>query len=204
VSHWSNKCIVPPPTLKHSHASSSAQSVADAPKGRGSDAIVLQLSSALGAPDQRRPSSAACSTAGSAPESVASQGSRITVSEAAAAGDRSSVSSHASALPARPHSAHTISRLGIVVGCGERPPSVSLRKEQQLKYAHDLTQQIQMRSSIAAPAARQSGPVSTSLNFQPSEVAHPLSNSRERCPFQISKQVRPIPAQVATDRVIPI
>jgi hypothetical protein len=211
VSHWSNKCRVPPPTLKHSHTTSSAQSVADAgvPNARGSQTIVLQLSSALRAPEQRPlPSAApaASSAASSAPASVAaqasqaSQASRVTASQPAAADSasethRNSVSSQVSTSLAaiRPHTAHEVSRLSIVVGCGERPPNVSVRREQQQKYAQDLAQQIQMRSSFSAPAARKSDHSSTSLNFQPSELNFQPSeaaHSRERCPFQVSKQVR--------------
>jgi hypothetical protein len=208
VSHWSNKCRVPPPTLKHSHASSRAQSVVDReePRARGSDTIVLQLSSGLRASEQL-PSSAAATATNSAPSSVpasvvaqAAYTSHAPVSEPAAsdsgsAAPRHSVSSHTPAqsfTSARPYTAHGVSPLSILVGCGERQPNVSARRVQQQKYAQDLAQQIQTRSSISAPAARKSEPVpaSTSLHFHPSESSQPLAYPRERCPFQISKQVR--------------
>ncbi len=62
------------------------------------------------------------------------------------------------------------------------------RKMQQQKYAQDLAHQIQSKSEMRAAAAP-SNQFNTSLLFQPSEAALRPAYPRERCPFQISKQV---------------
>jgi hypothetical protein len=59
---------------------------------------------------------------------------------------------------------------------------------QQQKYAQDLAHQIRSKSEMRTTACR-SDQSSTSLLFQPSEAALRPAYPRERCPFQISKQV---------------
>ena len=206
ASHWSNKCLVPPPTLKPSHASSSAQSASgkEAQQAHGASTIVLQPSTAApskSAPIQMQLSdaliAASSSPSASTSASVAAQASRPphSVSDAASYSSfRSSavpsLSAYGAAAP-RPYTAHGVSPLSIVVGLGERQPAVlSGRKLQQQKYAQDLAQQIQSRNSVYSPATRKVDAVSTSLQFQPSESQRQAPYPRDRCPFQITKQVR--------------
>ena len=206
ASHWSNKCLVPPPTLKPSHASSSAQSVngQEVQRLHGPGTIVLQpsagahkLSAALVA--------ASTSTSASTCASGAAQASRapdsVSVSDAGSYSSfRSSVAPSLSANESapRPYTAHGLSPWSIVVGLSERQPLVFTgRKLQQQQYAQDLALQIQTKTSVYSPAARKSDPVTTSLMFQPSESKQHSTSSRERCPFQISKQVRCLSAFAA-------
>jgi hypothetical protein len=73
---------------------------------------------------------------------------------------------------------------------GERQTAIMGRKVMQQSYAQDLARQIQMKSSSHhASATHSSDAVCTSLNFQPSESSQAACYPRERCPFQISKQV---------------
>jgi hypothetical protein len=204
ASHVSNKCRVPPPTLKHSHASSSAHSVAGREASseiQSSGTIVLQPSRALRASDTALSSAsfkAPDSASGSTTASIAAQASVApesaddlpdSISQVSRSSVASRASAHSFAAP-RPYSAYGTSPLSIVVGYGERQAFISGQKLQQQKYAQDLAHQIQVKSTIHASAARKSEPLSTSLHFQPSECFQQLSNPRERCPFQISKQVR--------------
>jgi hypothetical protein len=196
ASHVSNMCRVPPPTLKHSHASSSAQSFAgfEAREARGNGTIVLQPSAASRTSYLSNSSAAAnvpISAAGSTVTSDAAQpslqskyGHQIpdSASEVSRRSLSSYASSHASDAP-RPYTAHGTSPLSIVVGLGERRGMMmSEQKMQQQKYAQDLAMQIQMKSAIHAPAAPKSEPVSTSLHFQPSEYFQQPAYPRERCP----------------------
>jgi hypothetical protein len=208
ASHVSNKCRVPPPTLKHSHASSSAHSVAgrEASEIQGPATIVLQPSYALRASGRdlssaafNAPTSASSSTAASiAVQASVAPESANDLPDSFSQISRPS-SAHSSAAP-RPYTAHGTNPLSIVVGHGERQPNISGQKVQQQKYAQDLAHQIQVKSSIHASAARKSEPLSTSLHFQPSEFFQQPSHPRERCPFQMSKQVRA--ALCACDRFL--
>lgn len=193
ASHVSNKCRVPPPTLKHSHASSSAQSVAgcEAREARGNGTIVLQPSSASRASYVSN-SSAAVNVPISAAGSVASDAAQPSlqtnyghqIPDSASEVSRRSLSSYSSSHASaalRPYTAHGTSPLSIVVGLGERRGMASEQKMQQQKYAQDLAMQIQMKSAIHAPAAPKSEPVSTSLHFQPSEYFLQPAYPRERC-----------------------